>query len=141
MEDIEIVKSKLVEYFDVMNKWETNAYQELQKDKANISHFKQTFSNAKVELDKIYSIYLTSKERKQTSSHGSLGDTPTYDSDLEKIVGCTKKSSNRIEVLTFKNDIHQSKNQYVFLKQNGEWKLDNKKTYWTHKSKWGSVTI
>lgn len=141
MDDIEIIKEKLISYISIMNKWETENYTELQSKKGDIAHFKQTFVNAKIELDNIYKDYLTQKDRKQTSSHRSLGDPPQYDPDIESIVNCKKISNSRIEIETFKNELSGYKNQYVFLKKNGEWRLDNKKTFWTHKNKWESVPI
>lgn len=141
MDDIVIVKEKLISYFSIMNKWESENYAKLQIKKSDAVHFKQTFADAKIELDSIYKNYLTLKDRKQTSSHRSLGDPPQYNPNIESIVNCVKISKSRIEIETFKNELSGYKNQYVFLKKSDEWRLDNKKTFWTHKNKWESVPI
>ncbi len=142
MDEIEKVKEKLISYFHKMNKWETENYAKLQsRDDEDPDHFKQVFANAKIELDSIYKEYLTPKERKLTSSHNSLRNPPQYDATIETITSCIMKKNNRIEIETFKNDAIELKNQYVFLKKEGEWRLDNKKTYWNHKNKWESVPI
>lgn len=141
MTDEEQVKQILIEFFKEMNHWENYSYSRLQEKKDDMKHFKDTFEIARVELQKIYDKYLTKKKRVFTTRHSSLGNPPAYDYLIEDLKQITTKSKKRIEVETFKNDAVGLRNQYVFLKEDGEWKIDNKKTYWNHKGKFESTII
>jgi len=141
MTDEEQVKQILIDFFKAMNVWETKAYARLQENKDDIDHFKNSFELARKELQTVYDKFLTTKTRVYTTRHSSLGNPPAYNYLIEDIQQVTIKSKKRIEVETFKNDAVGLKNQYVFLKEDGEWRIDNKKTFWNHKGKFESTII
>lgn len=141
MTDEEKVKQILTDFFKEMNHWESKAYSRLQANKEDIKHFKQSFELAREELQKVYDKYLTTKKRVFTTRHNNLGNPPAYDHLNEDIQQVSVKSKKRIEVETLKNDVVSLKNQYVFLIEGGEWRIDNKKTYWNHKGKFESTII
>ncbi len=141
MTDEEKVKEILTDFFKKMNHWETKAYSRLQLKKGDMTHFKQSFELAREELQKVYDKYLTKKKRVFTTRYNNLGNPPAYDYLTEDILQVIIKSKKRIEVETFKNDAVGLKNQYVFLIEDGEWRIDSKKTYWNHKGKFESTII
>lgn len=141
MDDIGIVREKLIAYMTEMHEWETKHFNRLQEKKGDAIHLKQTFAEASEELSGIYQRHLTPKDRKYTSKDGSLKQPPEYDVDSEIIEECLQKNKNRIEIRTLHSEAVETENQYVFLKKNNEWLLDNKKTFWPHKDKWESTVI
>jgi len=141
MTEIEIVSKLLLDFFAEMHKWETIAYERLQENKDDYEHFKNCFKQANEEVQVIYAKYLTNKPRKYTVRGNSLSSKSAYDIINEEIKFITQKTKNRIEIETLQKGSVDLKHSYVFLKQNDEWKLDNKKTFWNFKDKWESTII
>ncbi|WP_268847233.1 NTF2 fold immunity protein [Flavobacterium aestivum] len=139
--DEEQVKKILIDFFIEMNKWETDSYSMLEQNSLDVNHVNETFAISKVGLQKIYDKYLTKKKRVYTTRDGSLGNPPAYNHLIENIKEVAIITKNRIVIETIKEDIIKFRNQYVFLKEGGEWKIDNKKTYRNHKEKFESTTI
>ena len=141
-EDETKVIEKLKDYFSKRYEWEDSAYKELQRLKElGENHFK-VFKDFKPKLDEIYSNFLTTKERKYTLAYNKIGSEPYYDPKFEEIETTETKTKSKIIVRTKMNRNNSSQNnEYVFLKKDGLWKLDNKKTYWDFKEKWESTLL
>jgi hypothetical protein len=141
MNDEELVKNTLIDFFKEMNLWEKESFSLLEQKNGNVEHIKETFNTAKISLELIYNKFLTKKKRVFTTRYNSLKCPPEYDHFIETIKDIAIKNSKRIELETVKNGVTGQRNQYVFLKEDGQWKIDNKKTYWNHKNKYESTTI
>ncbi len=139
--DIEIVSSLLEAFFKEMNEWETEAYYILSQKEVDAEHMIQTFKITGVSLKIIYDKYLTDKIRLRTTRFNNISSKPNYNTETEKIVHSLQKTKNKIEIETFQNNEIELRHQYVFLKENDQWKLDNKKTLWPFKSRWESAII
>ncbi|MFT3679052.1 MAG: NTF2 fold immunity protein [Ferruginibacter sp.] len=143
MTEIEIVSKLLLDFFVEMHQWEINAYKRLQeREKMNdYEQIKDAFKIAAEEVQVIYAKYLTNKPRKYTVRGNGLSSRPAYDPAGEEIKFAAQKTKSRIEIETLQKDPVNLKHSYVFLKQNGEWRIDNKKTFWNFKDKWESTII
>jgi len=141
-ESEETVTQLLKSYFKKRNEIDIWAYSELERIKSEGEKFTKAFELLKPKLDSIYHEFLTKKERKRTLSYNNIGSEPKFDPLLEQIESVETKNRNRIIVSTLmeRND-SKMPHQYVFLKENGTWRLDNRKTYWAFKEKWESAPL
>ena len=136
------VKNLLLEFMKERNRWDVESYNELIKAKDANLNTSDVFVQFQPKLQSIYDKFLSAKERKYTLSFNSISSNPSYDSAAENIVEIITKNKNRIVIRTIKKDIVSERpNEYVFIKQNSVWKLDNKKTYWKFKEKWESTQL
>ena len=140
MTDTEISLKVLKTFFLEMNKWEVFAFERFLEKQNDVEHFVSTHQLAKEEMQLIYNRFLTTKPRSRTVRQG-LSNPPAYDINSEDIISVFQKSKSRIEIETLKKGAVDLKNIYVFLKENDEWKIDSKKTFWSFKSKWESTII
>jgi hypothetical protein len=136
----EQIKIILENFFTEMNKWEVEAHARLQVNPKDPNHIKETYEIARIGLQDIYDRFLTKKDKKNTR-YNFLQSPPEYDYLLESITSIIIKSKKKIEVETYKNNHAPLKNQYVLLLDDEEWKIDNKKTFWTFKGRFESVPI
>ena len=136
------VQTLLLEYFKQRFTWEDSAYKEFQRLKQTGENGLSVFKDFKPQLEEIYSEFLTEKERKYTLSYNKIGSEPYFDPKFERIDTITTKSKSKIIIHTImdRNNSEQ-KNEYVFIKKAGIWKLDNKKTFWDFKGKWESTML
>ncbi|MFZ1790838.1 MAG: NTF2 fold immunity protein [Saprospiraceae bacterium] len=136
------VKNLLLEFMKERNRWDVESYNELIIAKDANLNTSDVFVQFRPKLQSIYDKFLSDKERKYTSSFNSISSNPSYDPAAENIEEIITKNKNRIVIRTIKKDIVSERpNEYVFIKQNSVWKLDNKKTYWKFKEKWESTQL
>ena len=141
-EEENLVKELLLEYFRQRHECETWAYQEMERLKAAGEQYLSVFKELQPKLENIYNQFLTPKERKYTLAYNKIGSEPYFDPKHERIDSVTTRNKNRMVVrTTMSRNNSDQENEYIFLKKAGEWKLDNKKTYWEFKGKWESTML
>lgn len=140
--DERLVEKLLLVYISERYKWETDAYNEMERlEKIGEDKF-QVFKEFKPKLQNIYNRFLSTKERKHTLSYNKIGSTPYYNPKTELITKVDTKTKSKIIIQTEQTDQTNNRpNEYVFIKKNSEWKLDNKKTYWAFKEKWENAQL
>jgi len=138
-EEESIVVDLLKTYFQKRNEVDIWAYQESEKRRSRGENNLEVFSELRPKLETIYNDFLTPKERKQTLAFNRIGSSPYFDPQFESIESVVTNNSKKITVRTIMSrNNSETPHEYVFLKVDGKWKLDNRKTYWKFKDKWES---
>lgn len=123
-------KDVLTSFISAMNSWELTYYP-LVRDNGMLS----TKDKMSYELNKIFDIFCTKKERKQGRQVAlSCTEPPTYSPDEEII----KQDELRNKVIIYTQQHTGLKNQYRYTLQliNGEWFLDKKERFSDYENKW-----
>lgn len=140
-ENKEKIENLLFDFIKEMNEWEKYC---LQLEEDETIPFAEEEIKQKESLIKIFNKYCTDKERKQgspnTISYGVEGSY-IYDKDDEKIIDIEEKSSNKVIVFTKRTKPLKKDLQYVILKKFGNWLIDSKKRFSTHKGKWENISL
>ena len=138
-EEESIVVDLLKTYFRKRNEVDIWAYQESERRKSIGANPVEVFAELKPKLESIYNEYLTSKERKQTLSYNRIGSSPYFDPECESIESVLTNNNKKITIRTvMSRNNSKTPHEYIFLKEEGKWKLDNRKTYWIFNEKWES---
>lgn len=129
----------LKQFFDSMNKWERDNLIPLRTEAPGSER------RAKTALEKIYSKFLTKKERKSGKLASlDVGEPPEYDKDLEVIVNQDIQDKTGI-IETQRTDPNARKFIERFryhLKYQGQvWRIDRKEMFSLEKSKWINIVL
>jgi hypothetical protein len=131
----------LIDFFDAMYTWEKEAYQALNPSDPS------SLAGASEALSAIYSTYLTKKDRKTGEQAGpSVGATPRYNKELEKIVSVeTDVAKGKVLITTekvFENtpDFKETSKYTLVSKKNGLL-IDKKEIFSAYRQKWVNIVF
>ncbi|PWD64443.1 NTF2 fold immunity protein [Pectobacterium parmentieri] len=130
MEGLSSAENVLKDFIGRMNEWEVKYYSLFRNDDS-ASHTQ----DAKEELDEIYSIFCTKKERKQGRQVAlDCSDPPEYSPD-EEVLSCDV-SKNKIFFVTIQKTGFKNKFRYMLNFKEGRWLIDKKERFSFSENKW-----
>lgn len=125
-----IVKKVLIDFIYAMNMWESTYYP-LVRDKGILS-VKDDMSN---ELNKIFELYCTKKERKLGRQVAlSCTEPPTYSLD-EEIIG-QEEPKRKFIIYTRQHTGLKNEYKYTLLLKDKVWLLEKKDRFSFYENKW-----
>ncbi|MBN3230256.1 NTF2 fold immunity protein [Pectobacterium brasiliense] len=130
MDELSKAEAVLKEFILQMNRWELKYYPLFRSE--GMSVHKDT---AKKDLDDIYGLFCTKKERKQGRQVSlSCGEPPEYSPDEEILSGELNK--NKAIFLNQQYTEAKSKFRYTLNFKDGEWRIDKKERLSSFEDKW-----
>ncbi len=123
----------LTGFISEMNQWELNSRRMSREARQTASPFSHHQPVAE-EKARILAKYCAPKHLKYANV-GGFTKPPTYDPDGERILEVVTENPRRVSIYTQQTTtVYNRKCQYVLLKKEGRWWIDNKK-YFDHEGK------
>lgn len=113
-------------FIAAMNRWEIESWaasQVAQKTTTPDSYWPLVIER----MNAIFAAFCTPRER-PNGRNGVFSHPQEYDPDTESILAITDESPRRVRIITRQHTGFKNKCQYVLLKQQGQWRIDNRRT-------------
>ncbi|MFP1750726.1 NTF2 fold immunity protein [Lonsdalea quercina] len=130
MDELSKAEAVLKEFIIQMNKWELKYYPLFRNEGMTVHK-----DTAKKDLDDIYDLFCTKKERKQGRQVSlSCGEPPEYSPDEEIL--SSELNKNKAIFVTQQYTEAKSKFRYTLNIKEGEWRIDKKERFSSLEDKW-----
>lgn len=130
-EEIEAAKNVLYGFFRAMAQWETDCHEALES-RPGLDVDEQFWARCRASCRQVFREYCTSRTRAYGRPDNiSIGSPPDYQADpaQEPVTSIEAPDRRRIVIETKQQFAVKYRCQYVLLKKDGKWLIDNKKVW------------
>jgi hypothetical protein len=111
-------------FITAMNRWERESWA-ASKAARNTDNPASYWTLVIEHMNAIFAQFCTRRERPY-GRQGSFRHPPEYDPDTEQILEVVEESARRVHIITQQQTGFKTKCRYVLLKQQGQWRIDNR---------------